>query len=128
MGRSLGSASALEIAACYQTQIDGLIIESGFALTGPLLKLLGFDMAEAGLTEDDGFRNLEKMKSISKPTLVIHAERDLLIPLSEGQLLYEACPAGNKHLLIVPGAHHNDIFSRGLDDYLGAVKLLVYDL
>ncbi|MCD6271949.1 MAG: alpha/beta hydrolase, partial [Deltaproteobacteria bacterium] len=31
MGRSLGSASALEIAANYEDLIDGLIIESGFA-------------------------------------------------------------------------------------------------
>ena len=31
MGRSLGSASALELAANYSSEIDGLIIESGFA-------------------------------------------------------------------------------------------------
>ena len=37
MGRSLGSASALEIMSVYQSQIQGIIIESGFALTVPLL-------------------------------------------------------------------------------------------
>lgn len=128
MGRSLGSASALEIAACYSTQIDGLIIESGFARTGPLLRLLGFDMAEAGLTEEDGFRNLDKVKSFSKPTLVIHAERDHLIPLTEGQMLYTASPAREKHLLVIPEADHNDIFMRGLDEYLGAINHLAHEL
>ena len=36
MGRSIGSASALELAAHYQDEIDGLIIESGFAYVVPL--------------------------------------------------------------------------------------------
>ena len=43
MGRSLGSASALELAASHGPKIDGLIIESGFAYAGPLLQLLGID-------------------------------------------------------------------------------------
>lgn len=41
MGRSLGSAPALELASAHEDKIDGLIIESGFALAEPLLKLLG---------------------------------------------------------------------------------------
>ncbi|MGD8227634.1 MAG: alpha/beta fold hydrolase, partial [Desulfobacteraceae bacterium] len=49
MGRSLGSASALELAAHYDNQIDGLVIESGFAYASPLLQLLGIDMGVLGL-------------------------------------------------------------------------------
>jgi pimeloyl-ACP methyl ester carboxylesterase len=37
MGRSLGSASALEICSYYHEKIDGLIVESGFAYAIPLL-------------------------------------------------------------------------------------------
>ena len=36
MGRSLGSAPALELAAGRPEHLDGLIIESGFAYAGPL--------------------------------------------------------------------------------------------
>ena len=43
MGRSLGSASALELASSYKNRINALIIESGFAYAGPLLKLLGIN-------------------------------------------------------------------------------------
>jgi pimeloyl-ACP methyl ester carboxylesterase len=39
MGRSLGSASALELAATHGEKISGLIIESGFAFAGPRLRL-----------------------------------------------------------------------------------------
>lgn len=41
---------------------------------------------------------------------IIHAERDLLLPLSEGQALFEACPAKNKRMLTIAGADHNALF------------------
>lgn len=124
MGRSLGSASALELAAHYYNQIDGLVIESGFAYANPLLKLLGINMGVLGLREEEGFSNLDKIGRFVKPTLIIHAEQDHIIPLSEGQALYEASPAKEKRFLRIPGANHNDIFLRGMGEYLEALKVL----
>ncbi len=124
MGRSLGSASALELVACYNNRIDGLAIESGFAYAGPLLELLGINMGVLGLRDEEGFRNLEKIGRFVKPTLIIHAEQDHIIPLSEGQALYEASPAREKRFLKIPGANHNDIFLRGMGEYLEALKEL----
>jgi alpha-beta hydrolase superfamily lysophospholipase len=124
MGRSLGSASALELAANYQNQIDGLIIESGFAYTTPLLRLLGVNVDALGLTEEKGLQNLEHMRAYDNPTLIIHAERDHIIPFAEGQALYDACPAADKTLLNIPNANHNNIFQHGMSEYLAAVKTL----
>lgn len=124
MGRSLGSASALELASCHREDIDGLILESGFAHTGPLLALLGVDTSAINFTEEDGFGNLEKVRYWGKPTLVIHAEFDQIFPFSEGQTLYDACLSEDKILVRIPGANHNDIFLRGLDEYMKAVKIL----
>lgn len=125
MGRSLGSASVLELAAAYGNSIDGLIVESGFALAGPLLTLLGIDLAALGFEDEKGFQNVDKIRSFRKPTLIIHAEFDHIIPFSDGQTLYEACPSKSKKLLKIPGANHNDIFMRGLQQYLAAVKDIV---
>ena len=125
MGRSLGSASVLELAATYKNLIDGLIVESGFAYAGPLLSLLGINFAALGFKEEEGFRNVDKIKNFDKPTLIIHAEFDHIIPYSDGHALYEACPSGNKKLLKIPGANHNDIFMRGFQEYLAAVKDIV---
>ncbi len=124
MGRSLGSASALEIANCYMEQIDGLVVESGFAHTGPLLQLLGVDTAAMGFTEESGLRNIDKIRTWPRPALIIHAEFDHIIPFSEGRALYDACPSPEKRLLKIPNANHNDIFMRGLDAYMEAVKAL----
>ena len=125
MGRSLGSASVLELAAAYKNLIDGLIVESGFAYAAPLLSLLGIDIAALGFKEEEGFRNVDKIRNFDKPTLIIHAEFDHIIPYSDGQTLHEACPSGTKKLLKIPGANHNDIFMRGFKEYLAAVRDIV---
>ncbi len=125
MGRSLGSASALELAANYKDRIDALIIESGFAHAGPLLQLLGANPAIPGFDKVEEFGNILKISRFDKPTLVIHAEKDHIIPFSDGRELYEACPAGDKVLLRIPRANHNDIFQRALSEYMAAVQSLV---
>mgnify|MGYP000051839271 CR=1 FL=1 len=122
MGRSLGSASVLELASHYVAQIDGLVVESGFARCAPLLQILGINTAEFGFVETMGFQNADKIRNFSKPTLIIHAEHDHIIPHSEGVQLFETCPAADKTLITIPNANHNDIFMRGLQDYLAALS------
>ena len=128
MGRSLGSASALELAAAHAQQLDGLIIESGFADAEALLRLLGVDPQRIGYHEQSGFGNLDKIRLFEGPTLIIHAEFDHIIPFSDGQALYEASPGNIKRLLKIDNANHNDILMRGFKDYLQAIKLLIAEL
>jgi len=125
MGRSLGSASALELSATYPSEIQGLIIESGFAQAAPLLQLLGIDPVALGYKEDLGFHNLDKIGRFTKPTLIIHAEYDHIIPYSDGQALYDASPATQKDLLKIKSANHNDIFFKGMPAYMQAIQKLV---
>jgi fermentation-respiration switch protein FrsA (DUF1100 family) len=124
MGRSLGSASALELASQHQDQIDGLIIESGFAYAIPLLELLGVDVHAFGFNEEIGFRNLDKIRQWRKPLLIIHAEFDQIIPIAEVRALYEASQSTEKTFIQVAGANHNDILSVGFDVYMKVVARL----
>lgn len=126
MGRSLGSASAIALAHAHPERVAGLIVESGFAFAGPLVRLLGAALP-AGFREERAFDHLGKIGRIRCPTLVIHAERDHIIPFADGRALYEASGAADKRLLEIPGANHNDLFARGLDAYLEAVGRLAED-
>lgn len=128
MGRSLGSASALELASSYAGRIDALIIDSGFAYALPLLRLIGADPDRLGLREEEGFRNTDKIRQFRGPTLVIHAELDHIIPYSDGVTLFESSPAERKTMLTIPRANHNTIFMYGLNEYLNAVKELTHAL
>lgn len=125
MGRSLGSASVLEIVSNYSDKVDGLIIESGFAFALPLLRLLGIDTERLGVTEEGSFENYNKISAFNRPTLVIHAENDHIIPFSDGQKLFENAADPEKQFLKIPGANHNDILAKGLQDYMYAVKNLI---
>ncbi|MCK5589665.1 MAG: alpha/beta hydrolase [Dehalococcoidales bacterium] len=121
MGRSLGSASAIEIAHHYQKQLKGLIIESGFASVINLLLHLGLLTESLGL-KDTEFPNLTKMRTITIPTLIIHGEYDSLIPPTEGKALFENAASRNKNLVIIPDAEHNDIILVGMESYFTAIK------
>ena len=128
MGRSLGSAPALELAAAHPEEIDGLIIESGFAHAEPLLRLLGVPTDRIGFKEAAGFNNTEKIALSPMPTLVIHAQYDHIIPFANGRTLYEASKADWKRLVQIEGADHNDLLYVGLNAYLTAIQTLVQHL
>jgi fermentation-respiration switch protein FrsA (DUF1100 family) len=122
MGRSLGSASALELASEYETDIDGLIIESGFAYTVPLLNFLGVDTKALGITEADCFRHIEKIKAVRKPTLIIHAQHDQFIPVSDAEDFLKHSPAQKKALKIIPRADHNTILMIAGRNYFETIQ------
>lgn len=125
MGRSLGSASALELAAERADAFDGLIIESGFAYALPLLRLMGLDPDRLGVTEEKGFRNIDKAARCQLPLLVIHAEHDHIIPFSDGRAIYEQSPAVDKSFVTIHQADHNTIFFHGMEDYIAGIKVFI---
>jgi len=122
MGRSLGSACAVDLAASCEADVAGLIIESGFAHTVPLLTCLGVDTQTLGITEADGFRNLEKIGQVAKPTLTIHGRYDQIIPAVSAELLQVHCAALSKEFHMIPGADHNTIMAHAGKDYFEIIK------
>jgi hypothetical protein len=125
MGRSLGSVTAIEIAQHAGETLAGLIIESGFSDTFGLLMRLGLQVqgAEEG---QHGFGNAFKMEQVHIPTLILHGQSDVLIPPTDGQDLYRHCAATTKHLVLIPGAGHNDILMTGMTVYFDAIRAFVF--
>jgi pimeloyl-ACP methyl ester carboxylesterase len=122
MGRSLGSAAALELAANHSADFTGMIIESGFATTLPLLMTLGVDVERLGITENEGFRNVRKISTFTKPTLIIHGQYDEIIPVNSAAILQAQSTARSKELQIVPGASHNTIIAQAGETYFSVMK------
>lgn len=116
MGRSLGSAPAIHVAATQPEFVKGLILDSPYA-NGPALvaRLGGPSVARERLTDLDD--NLDRMRRCRLPTLVIHGTNDQIIPLADAETLFDACPGNPKRLLKVRGAGHNNLLLVGFSDY-----------
>ena len=124
MGRSLGSAPAIHYAHQHPEMFKGIIIESGFAHVLPLLARLGLPPGALGNVPDP-VGNVSKMKKIDLPLLVIHGERDSLIPVANGQALYDASPAERKNIARIRNAGHNDLLYAGMNQYFAAIAELL---
>jgi alpha-beta hydrolase superfamily lysophospholipase len=124
MGRSLGSISGLELAYHYQEEMEGLIIESGFPSVVRILFHLGALAPVTGLEKIDQ-ECLERIKKIFIPTLIIHGERDSLVPLENAREIYQHLGAKEKRLLVIPSATHNDIMLVGFKHYFKAIQQFV---
>jgi alpha-beta hydrolase superfamily lysophospholipase len=121
MGRSLGSAPAIEVAHHYQEQLKGLIIESGFAGSRNQFARLGVTHLFKDMDDAVGFGNDLKIREIGIPTLIIHGEADGIIPVAEGRSLFALSGASKKLSLFVPHAGHNDLMQKALNQYMEAV-------
>jgi alpha-beta hydrolase superfamily lysophospholipase len=124
MGRSMGSASAIELAAAYPDEFRGLIIESGFCDVTDLLSRLGVSLVQQGGTARvmPGF---ERVRKISMPALIIHGEYDSIVPLGEGIKIYDNLGSVEKKMVVIPEADHNTIFAEGIEQYLSELKLFI---
>jgi pimeloyl-ACP methyl ester carboxylesterase len=123
MGRSLGSHSAVELAFHYPEDVRGLILESGAPKVARLARLFG--LSSGGLADLEETIS-DRIRSIEPPALIIHGERDSLIPASVAVALHEEIGSQAKRLLMIPGADHNDIMLVGSDQYFGAIRDFVF--
>ena len=117
-GKSLGTAVAVQLAV--EEPPDRLVLQSGFTsiqdvASGrvPVLPL--------GALLHTRFPTIERVDRVRTPILVIHGDRDAVVPLAHGRLLYEAA-AEPKCLLIIEGAGHDDVAAIGGRRYLELLR------
>ena len=99
LGRSLGGAMAIDLAS--RKPLAGLIIESSFL--SALRVVTHFPIFPF-----DKFRNIDKIKQVHCPILVIHGRQDEVIPFWHGARLFELANEPKMYLW-VEGAGHNDL-------------------
>ncbi len=125
MGRSLGSVAVIDLATRHEDDISGIILESAIADTVPLGKTLGFATEDLDFNEEDGFRNLEKIEKITKPTFILHGALDELIPAAQAEKLQSFSGAKTKEFIVIPGAGHNTMIATGGMLYFQTIKQFI---
>ncbi|HXH23778.1 MAG TPA: alpha/beta hydrolase [Vicinamibacterales bacterium] len=112
-GRSLGGTIAA--AAARAVRPDGLILESSFpdkasvVRSQPVLRALNVFAAYR-------FPTAEFLHGFSKPVLVMHGDRDSIVPIALGRELFDRL-GGQKRFALIDGADHNDFFDVSRRDY-----------
>ncbi len=56
----------------------------------------------------DAYPTVRRIPDLRAPLLVLHGDRDDIVPLSQGRALLEAAPEP-KRMHVFPGAGHNDL-------------------
>lgn len=103
-GRSLGSGPSCYLAEKYPN-IGGLILQT--PLNSVYRVIIDFRFTLPG----DMFPNIDRIKRVKCPLLIIHGTRDEIVPITHAQDLYRAAGSAVKFELYVEGAGHNNIES-----------------
>lgn len=115
-GRSIGSAVAVELAG--RRAPAALILESPMTSIGAVARAIMPWLPVAALLATK-YDSLAKIASIGAPLLVLHGTADEIVPFALGQELFEAAN-DPKRFYPIKGAHHNDTYLVGGDDYFSA--------
>lgn len=111
-GRSVGSGAAVDLAVRHQ--LAGLILESPFTTTFRVITRIP-------LLPFDKFRNIDKIKNVHCPVLVMHGKADTVIPFAHGQELFAAANEPKRYLW-VDAAGHNDLMDVAGEKYTKALR------
>jgi hypothetical protein len=98
-GRSLGGGAACALAR--ERRVAALVLESTFTSVRRLAR--GFGLP--GFLVRDPFDNLEALRGYSGPVLIVHGERDEIIPVEHARELHAA--ATRSRLALEPCGHND---------------------
>jgi uncharacterized protein len=104
LGESLGGAVALDLA--LERSPAGLVLLSAFTGVRELARL-HYPFIPAALVPD-AYPTLRGIHELHAPLLVLHGDRDEIVPLSQGRALFESA-SEPKRLQVFPGLGHNDL-------------------
>jgi pimeloyl-ACP methyl ester carboxylesterase len=104
LGESLGGSVALDLA--LERPPAGLVLLSAFSGVRELGRL-HYPFVPTVLVPD-AYPSLRRIHDLHAPLLVLHGDRDEIVPLSQGRALFEAAP-GPKRMHVFPGHGHNDL-------------------
>jgi uncharacterized protein len=115
-GQSLGTAAMADVAA--RRECGALVLESGLSSAGDMAGTMmpWLPRFVRGLTKNK-LDSVSKLPRVRCPVLVVHGDRDALIPVSQGRSLFDAAPEP-KRLIIIQGAGHNDLSNVGGEKYI----------
>ena len=117
LGESLGGAVALELALEHPPA--GLVLQSAFTSVRDIARR--HYPIVPGAMVPDAYPSLRLIRRLATPLLVIHGERDEIVPAEHGRALHDAAPEP-KRLHVVADVGHNDLIAEAGEEWAAAVS------
>ena len=111
-GESLGTGVAVALAA--ENPVARVLLESPYTSIADVASSVYWFVPVRWLIED-GFYSDARIDKVKVPVLVVHGERDTIIPIGFAERLY-AIISAPKQFVRLPNAGHNDHDSHGLPE------------
>jgi len=103
-GESLGTGVVLKLAA--EQKLPAVILEAPYLSTASVAQLV-YPFVPIAMLMKDQFRSDEVIGKVHSPLLVLHGERDSVIPFAQGQALYEMANPPKRFIRFPEGDHEN---------------------
>ena len=123
-GRSLGAAVAVELA--LRSPPGGLILESPV----PSIRYMArrtYGFLPVWLLVRTRYDTLGKMPEVDVPTIVLHGDRDDIVPIDAGRKVFAAAREPQE-FYVIRGAGHNDTYVVGGEAYFDALRRFMQQL
>jgi uncharacterized protein len=123
-GESLGAGVALGLARHLQPA--ALVLRSPFTSL-PDIGSTHYHFFPASLLLWDRYPNLEIIRGIEVPVMIVAGSADSIVPVGQSRALFEAA-TGLKRLLVIDGADHNDFILTAGPDLVDEVVSFLDDV
>jgi len=108
-GESLGSGQAVPLAA--KRRVAAVVLEAPLTSTVDVGRRVYFWLPLNWLVTDR-YDNERNIRAVTAPVLILHGERDSIVPVEMGRRLYDAAKEP-KRIELFSRAGHNDLFDHG---------------
>lgn len=109
-GESLGTGVSVQMATEFD--VKAVILEAPFTSTLEVAQR-SYKIFPLKALMKDQYRSIEKIDRINAPLLIVHGQRDMLIPISIGRKLFDAAREP-KQFVALPNGAHADMLDHGL--------------
>lgn len=114
-GESLGSGVGVRLAA--EHPVGGLVLDAPFTSAADVAAPLFWYLPVRWLMLDQ-YRSVDRVRDLKAPLLVLHGDRDGVVPFALGERLFAAAPEPKRFVRIAGGGHEQNLEAGGL----GAVQ------
>ena len=105
---------------------DGVILESGFTSARAVVRT-SIVLWALSVFASYRFPTADFVNRAGPPVLVMHGNRDSVIPFALGRDLFDRLTV-EKHFFVIEGGNHNDEIPRDAEAYWSAVDRFISDL